>query len=180
MSKDQGKSVAASRLDRDGALVVSNRCEPSIPKSVRDELLDHGIVGVADFGTGASLKQEDVDANVQKGQLGSIEKFSRVGGYILSHTNGLDRVIVGRAQPGRLQIERAQHEDGSTTVLKCIRLDGYAELRDGEFEGIHELADMSGRNRMTFTALSDDDQDQKEQIVSAVTTLEREGRLTYR
>lgn len=177
-SSTVGGDVA--RLDRDGAMVVSNRCEPSIPESVRDELLDLGIVGIADFSTGASLNPEDVDANVEKGQVSAIEKFSRVGGYILSHTNGPDRVIVGRAQPGRLQIERVQHADGSTTVVKCIRLDAYGELKDGEFTGIHELADISGRNRMTFTALGEEYQDQKEQIVSAVTTLEREGRLSYR
>jgi hypothetical protein len=63
-------------------------------------------------------------------------------------------------------------------VLKCVQLDAYAEIGAGELDGIHQISGEQGRSRFTFTDL--EDEDEIEQVVAAVTMLEREGRLEYR
>jgi hypothetical protein len=111
----------------------------------------------------------------------SLEKFSRVGGYVLAHRNGMKRIVAGRARPGCLRIDRVENKDGSETVLKSAQLSAYADIDPDEFNGIREIADTEGRSRHTFLALNEDKySDQIEQIVAVVTVLERDGRLNYR
>lgn len=176
------QATGAARIADDGALVVSNRVSPGVPEAIIDSLLDDGIVGLVDYDIGPSLDKELLDGNngVGRGTLTALQEFSRVGGYILAHKDGLDRIIAGRARPGSLRFEKVQLNDGSTKVLKCVQLDAYGEVKKGEFEGLDQLANTEGLIRHTFLPLDKDSRaDVIEQIVSAVTVLERSGRLTY-
>lgn len=172
--------MSDQRIVEDGAIVVSNRVSPGVSDEVIDDLLDEGIVGLADYNIGPSLDPDDLPKknSTGRGSLNDIMAFSRVGGYLLAHKDGLDRIVAGRARPGSLRFEKIKMGDGSTKVLKCIQLDAYADIEKNELEGIHEIADTEGRSRHTFTDLNDEEE--VEQVVAAVTMLEREGRLTYR
>jgi hypothetical protein len=178
------ESAAVAGRDRrvveDGAMVVSNRVSPDVSEKVIDGLLDEGIVGLVDYGIGPSLDPEALpkDNTTGRGSLNDLLEFSRVGGYLVAHKDGLDRIVSGRARPGSLRFERIEMSDGSEKVLKCVQLDAYAEVGEDELEGIHQISGMEGRSRHTFTDL--DDEDEIEQVVAAVTMLEREGRLVYR
>lgn len=178
------KESAAGARDRrvvgDGAMVVSNRVSPDIAEEVIDDLLDEGIVGLVDYNIGPSLDSDRLDKTngPGRGSLNDLREFSRVGGYLLAHKDGLDRIVAGRARPGSLRLEKIEMADGSEKVLKCVQLDAYAEIAEDELEGVHGIAGKEGRSRHTFTDL--DDNDEIEQVVAAVTMLEREGRLEYR
>lgn len=178
---DQEQS--ARRIDDTGALVVSNRVEPGIPENILNDFLDEGIVGLTVYDNTPSLDPDnlDTDNRTGRGSVSDLEKFSRVGGYILAHRHEGKRIIVGRARPGCLRIDRVKHSDGGETVLKSVQLAAYADIEPNEFTGIHDIATESGLTRHTFTGLDEDKRaDHIEQIVAAVTTLEREGRLNYR
>jgi hypothetical protein len=178
------ESAAAAGRDRrvveDGAMVVSNRVSPDVSEEVIDDLLDEGVVGLVDYDIGPSLDPDELSKNntTGRGSLNDLLEFSRVGGYLVAHKDGLDRIVSGRARPGSLRFERIEMSDGSEKVLKCVQLDAYAEIGEDELEGIHQISGMEGRSRHTFTDL--DDEDEIEQVVAAVTMLEREGRLVYR
>lgn len=183
MSAQDSTGVGAERVDNEGAIVVSNRVSPGVPDEIINELLDEGIVGLAHYNIGPSLDPEALPKKnaTGRGSLTDLEKFSRVGGYLLAHTNGLDRVVAGRARPGSLRIERIRMPDGEVRVLKCIQLDAYADVDPDAFEGIRQIADAPGRNRHTFTDLDEDkDAHEIERVVSVVTLLERQGELEYR
>lgn len=174
------KVAGDRRVVEDGAIVVSNRVSPGVSDEVIDDLLDDGIVGMADYDIGPSLDPDDLSKKNKtgRGSLNDIMTFSRVGGYLLAHKDGLDRVVAGRARPGSLRFEKIEMGDGSTKVLKCIQLDAYADIEEGELEGIQEIANTQGRSRHTFTDLTDEEE--VERVVAAVTMLERDGRLKYR
>lgn len=168
------------RVVEEGAIVVSNRVSPDVDEKVIDDLLDEGIVGAVDYDTGPSLDPEALpeDNTTGRGSLNDFMKFSRVGGYLVAHKNELDRIVAGRARPGSLRLENIEMADGSVKVLKCVQLDAYAELDEDEFDGIRQISGQAGLSRHTFTDL--EDKDEIEQVVAAVTMLEREGRLRYR
>lgn len=163
----------------DGAMVVSNRVSPDVPEEVIDDLLDEGVVGLVDYGIGPSLDPEALPKKnaTGRGSLNDLLEFSRVGGYLVAHKDGLDRIVSGWARPGSLRFERIEMPDGSEKVLKCVQLDAYAEIAADELDEIHQIAGKEGLSRLTFTDL--DDEDEIEEVVTAVTTLEREGRLVY-
>jgi hypothetical protein len=155
---------------------------PDVPDTIIDELLDEGIVGMAHYSNGPSLDPGTLDSDnlVGRGSLSTLEAFSRAGGYALAHTAGSNRIVAGRARPGSLRIERIEMPDGDVRVLKCIQLNAYADLQAGEFQGLEEIASEQGLSRHTFTDLDQEDRaDDIEQIVAAVTLLERNGRLNY-
>lgn len=183
MANQNPATDAARRVDMDGAIVVSNRVAPGVPDYIIDELLDEGLVGQAHYDNGPSLDPETLGPKngVGRGSLSDLETFSRVGGYVLSHKNGLDRIVAGRARPGSLRFERIEMPGGDVRVLKCVQLDAYADIDPDEFSGIEQIANQSGLNRHTFTNFDeDDDADLIERIVAVVTALERDGRLKYR
>lgn len=178
------ESASAEGRDRrvvgEGALVVSNRVSPDISEEAIDDLLDEGIVGLVDYDIGPSLDPDSLPKKntTGRGSLKDLMEFSRVGGYLVAHKNGLDRIVAGRARPGSLRFEKIEMVDGSEKVLKCVQLDAYAELDEDELDGIRQISGQVGLSRHTFTDL--DDEDEIEQVVAAVTMLEREGRLEYR
>lgn len=175
-----------SRNDKSaGALVVSNRVSPSnVDDQIVHELLDEGIVGLAYYTGAPTLDTGTLSPNNTsgRGSYSAMEKFSRTGGYVVSHMDKLERVLIGRARPGSLRFERITESDGSEFVLKCVELDAWGEINRGEFKTVDDLADEEGLNRFTFNDLTNRDsrEDQIEQVVSAVTVLERDGRLNYR
>lgn len=134
-SSDQS---GARRTDLGGALVISNRVDPDVPDSIIDELLNEGIVGLADYDLGPSVDKNDLpkENTTGRGSLSDLEKFSRVGGYILAHTDGSNRIIAGRARSESLRIERVRDSTDDLTVLKCIQLDAYGDIDPDEFQGI--------------------------------------------
>jgi hypothetical protein len=183
MASQNSETGSARRVENDGALVVSNRVSPGVPDEIIDELLDEGIVGQAHYSNGPSLDPNDLDPSngTGRGSLKDLEVFSRVGGYVLAHKDGMDRIVAGRARPGSLRIERIQMSDGEIRFLKCIQLDAYADIDADEFVGIKQIANVQGRSHHTFTDFDEEKQsDEIEQIVAAVTLLERDGRLKYR
>jgi hypothetical protein len=148
----------------------------------RGELIEEGIVAHLDYATGRSVDPNDVrdDNNLGKNAIDTLAEFSKVGGYFFGHTDGLGRVIVGRARPGSIRIETVEKPD-STVHLKCIQLDAFGEVRDDEFEGLWEMANDSFLRQRPLYALNPDKHaNKREQIAMVVTVLERENRLSYR
>jgi hypothetical protein len=178
--KESAAGGRGRRVVGDGAMVISNRVSPDVDEEIIDGLLDEGIVGLVDYGIGASLDADLLDKSngVGRGSLNDLREFSRVGGYLVAHKDDVDRVVVGRARPGSLRFEKIEMGDGSEKVLKCVQLDAYGEVGMGEFDAVRLVAAREGLSRHTFTELGDEDD--FEEVVHAVTKLERAGRLEYR
>src|SRR6056297_2639346 len=98
MTAQNSEADGAERIDDEGSIVVSNRVSPGVPDEIINELLDKGIVGQAHYDIGPCLDSDHLpkDNSAGRGSLSDLEKFSRVGGYLLAHKNGLDRVVAGR------------------------------------------------------------------------------------
>jgi hypothetical protein len=168
------------RVVGEGAMVVSNRVSPDVDEEIIDGLLDEGVVGLVDYGIGPSLDSDLLDKSngPGRGSLNALKKFSRVGGYLVAHKDGLERVAAGRARPGSLRFEKVEMADGTEKVLKCVQLDAYGEIGSDEFDEVRRIASREGLSRHTFADL--DREEEIEEVVAAVTKLERDGRLTYR
>lgn len=168
-------SASARRTEPEGALVVTNRVNPGAPEKVVDELLDEGIIGQLDYDTGKSLNADELSGSnpAGKGALNNMAEFSRVGGYVVAHTKGFDRVIVGRASPDSIRFEEIKTGTHAGPVLKCAKLEVKGEITEDQFSGVYQV--IRDRPQQVFSEINNPDH--AERVVAAVTTLEQEGKL---
>jgi len=167
-------STGVKRLRAKGANVISNRIESSVPDSAIDEMLEEGIFGAVDYGTGKSLDSDEAGSRTGSAALNNMVDVSRNGAYIVSFTPSFDRVFLSRVTPSSIRFEEFQDTEGeTTTVLKCVEAEVYTEIEEDKFQGIYDV--ISDRQRLVFHNIKDSDH--RERVVAALTAQERSGKI---
>jgi len=173
------QSAGVSRVGPNGAMVIANFIDVMKAPDMIHELLDEGIVGMLDYRTGYSFDPKDVDSSnrMGRGVLRRAGEFSRVGGFVGTHTED-ERLVIGRASPGNIRFEEFEGGDADGLVLKCFQLDAWADVDQDEFAGIHEMLKADGQSRSVFNPIHDEAL--AERLVAAVTDVHRRGGLKRR
>lgn len=139
-----------------GPLFLVNRCASKLRGDDLNELMDNGIIGHLDYSTMEALDADLVEGS-GKGALNNSLEASRRGAYVVSFTDGFERIQLSYVSPASLRFDPFE-KNGEQFVLKNFQADLTGVVNESNLPSFDELRSevLSGRQRLPFHNIDDE------------------------